>query len=80
MKKNILTAAPEAFDGFGSETLADNVYKHKQSGHSLRLVAVDPGQLEWQLARYLSGWHFSISQEDALQDDSFAYLYERIES
>lgn len=50
------TSAPEAYDGFGTKTLAV-VGRDRQSGNPVRKVAVENDHMDWQTQRYGSGMH-----------------------
>jgi hypothetical protein len=55
-----ITTAPDAYDGFGTATLALlGLYR----GQSVRLVATPPEHGAWQRARYDSGLHFAWTEE-----------------
>lgn len=60
----ILTDAPEAYDGFGTETLEWLPYEswgHRQ----VRRVAVQDEAKEWQNGRYRSGLFLRIRPDEA---------------
>jgi hypothetical protein len=54
--KFYVTSAPEAYDGFGSKTVAPDCGVDNR-GIRLRLVAVADEMADWQLNRYASGLH-----------------------
>lgn len=52
------TTAPEAYDGFGTFTIAES-RAHKGESRTTRLVAIRQEHVEWQRGRYGSGFHAS---------------------
>jgi len=62
-----ITDAPEAYDGFGTETV-ELLGKLDRNGNVVRLVRTPARHAQWQRMRYGSGLHLSLDQsreEDA---------------
>lgn len=55
------TSAPEAYDGFGTETLAWTDWMLPSSRNRVRRIAVHPEHLEWQTMRNSSGLHVTLT-------------------
>lgn len=62
MPRRIYTTAPESYDGFGTVTVREQV--GTTHGQAVRLVEVQDGYDGWQLARYGSGLHLAVSEEE----------------
>ena len=69
------TSAPESYDGFGTKTIQENVYRNVTKDQSLRLVEIEESALQWQTMRYSSGNHF-YCQENSIEE--FDFLFEKI--
>jgi hypothetical protein len=68
------TTAPEAYDGFGTETVeACGTWQ----GHALRRAAIDPAYLNWQADRYGSGAHGTWEEDPRLEEQRRAEQRER---
>ena len=59
----MVTTAPEAYDGFGTVTLARTAYQDA-AGNRYRRVAMVPEHTAWQIARYRSGMFAALTPAD----------------
>ncbi len=57
----VYTTAPEAYDGFGTRTLAE-VAGTDRRGKTIRKVGIRPNAWEWQTQRYGSGMHAAVEE------------------
>lgn len=62
IRKIRFTDAPEAYDGFGTQTI--DVGYGKTFRGAIRKVEIHPEHLEWQVNRYQSGMHFAYTEEE----------------
>lgn len=62
----LATEAPEAYDGFGTRTLA--LIGQSKRGNAVRLVLVHREHFTWQTERYASGSHAFTSERMSLDD------------
>ena len=58
------TTAPEEYDGFGTELIAE-IGRMKKGGTTVRLVATPAEHLDWQRNRYYSGGIYFVGDFDA---------------
>lgn len=65
------TTAPEAYDGFGTQTVKPSVATDK-NGQTVRLVSTPAEHADWQRGRYASGCHMAC---DEASFDKFRHLF-----
>lgn len=58
----LYTTAEEAYDGFGTRTVEAGRYVSK--GKPIRKVEVEDAHLDWQRARYFSGLHLCVPEDE----------------
>ncbi len=59
----VYTTAPEAYDGFGTVTLAE-VAGIDSHGRAIRKVGIRPEHWDWQTQRYGSGMHVAVRESE----------------
>ncbi len=58
----ILTDAPEVYDGFGTKTIGIVGTSKRHGGNAVRRVAIERDHFEWQTGRYASGSYYYTSE------------------
>jgi hypothetical protein len=64
------TDAPESYDGFGTVTL-ETLKTSSRRGKSVRLVAIQKQNENWQIPRYASGNHFAIKAHEWAENKQY---------
>jgi hypothetical protein len=60
----LVTTAPESYDGFGTHTVEQLFYRSRATGQRYRVVAVRPDVADWQAARYASAKHAALPRAE----------------
>jgi hypothetical protein len=60
----LVTTAPESYDGFGTRTVEPLSYRSRANGQRYRVVTVRADAADWQAARYASGHHAALPREE----------------
>lgn len=66
------TTAPEAYDGFGTKTVArDHIHDSKGI---VRTVETPSEHIEWQRLRYASGGHLALTDDGLAESIEYGFI------
>jgi hypothetical protein len=68
------TSAPEAYDGFGTRTIALTDWELPKSHHRVRQVEIEAEHLEWQTSRNSSGLHVTLTEAQFREWQEYGFV------